>query len=63
MHDRVMTFTAKHSGTIVLVTILLALLVIGAAGEAVAHNLAGQPVPGCENEADAVGNNNPNCHG
>jgi hypothetical protein len=63
MNGRILAITSRHGGTILLVTILLVLFVVGVSGEVVAHNPAGQPVPGCENGAGAVGQNNPNCHG
>ncbi|WP_336000371.1 hypothetical protein [Halorientalis halophila] len=53
---------AQHSQKILLAGLLVVLLTIGAAGEAVAHNPAGHAVPGCENGADVVGAKNPNCH-
>jgi hypothetical protein len=62
MNERVLTFATRHSQTIILVAVVLAFLLVGAVGEAAAHNPAGQPVPGGENGADAV-HNNPNCHG
>lgn len=63
MKRRLMTVTAKHSQKILVVAVVLAFLLVGAAGEVAAHNPAGQPVPGCENGADAVGQHNPTCHG
>lgn len=63
MRDRVTTFTAMHSQKILLAAMVLVLLLVGAAGEVAAHNPAGVAVPGCENGADAVAHNNPNCHG
>ena len=62
LRDVTFDVVAQHARTILLAATLVVLLTVGAAGEAVAHNPAGQPVPGCENGADVVAEKNPNCH-
>lgn len=56
-------FALKHSRVILMALFILTLLLIGGAGEVAAHNPAGIEVTGCENGADTVAQNNPNCHG
>jgi hypothetical protein len=62
IRDLAFDAVAQHSQRIVFAALLAVLLTVGAAGEAVAHNPAGNPVPGCENGADVVTEKNPNCH-
>lgn len=63
MKGKVLSFTAMHSQKILLAAMVLAFLLVGGVGEAVAHNPGGHAVPGCGNGADAAAHNNPNCHG
>jgi len=62
MKGALTSFVATNSRRIVMLTVLTVLLVAGAAGEAAAHNPAGHAVPACENGADVVAHQNPNCH-
>ncbi|SDG11240.1 hypothetical protein [Halorientalis regularis] len=62
IQDLAFDTVARHSQKVLLAAMLAVLLTVGAAGEAAAHNPAGQPVPGCENGADVVAEQNPNCH-
>jgi heme A synthase len=62
IRDLAFDTVAQHSQKILLAAMLVVLLTVGAAGEAVAHNPAGHAVPGCENGADVVAEQNPNCH-
>ena len=63
MRNHVFHLVMSRPTTILLVFLVLALLLVGGVGEAVAHNPAGIGVPGCENGADVVAHENPNCHG
>lgn len=63
MTPRATAFMAVHSQKILLTALILTLLLVGAAGEAAAHNPAGYEVPGCANGAETVAQQNPNCHG
>lgn len=62
MKDTVIRYLLERPG-VVLTLVFVVLLLVGGVGEVAAHNPAGQPVPGCENGADAAAHSNPNCHG
>lgn len=59
---RVTAFMAVHSQKVLFTALILTFLLVGAAGEAAAHNPGGHEVPGCANGADTVAHQNPNCH-
>jgi len=63
VRTRTVGFAAERPATVLLVVVLLVAILVGGAGEAVAHNPAGHAVPGCENGAEVVAHRNPGCHG
>lgn len=62
MMERTLGFVLKHPKTI-LIAVLLVFLLTGFVGEVAAHDPAGVAVPACENGAEVVAHENPNCHG